>query len=137
MVASRGPQAEAWAKRVLEPWRPLMQRLYGVRRRVATAAMGIVAGLLLAHVVFGANGMVIYRQKHAETLELGKKIGNVKGQNETLGRQNAELSSENSKAVEREAREHLRYAKPGEFVYVPAPPPPAAAEHPETRSAKK
>jgi cell division protein FtsB len=39
------------------------------------------------------------------------------------------------KAIEKEAREQLGYAKPGEYVYVP--PTPAKAAPPANHSAKK
>ena len=126
-------QAEELAERCA----PQYQRLYALRRRIATAMMGIAACLLLVHVVFGANGMVVYRQKRAEAQELREKTEKFRLQNELLERQNADLRDKNSPAVEREAREHLHYARPGEFVYVPPAPVPNPEERQARHSAKK
>jgi len=85
--------------------------------------------------MFGANGMVVYRQKHAEYLELQKKIGQVQQENERYMQQIQGLKS-NQTAIEKEAREQLGYAKPGEYVYVP-PAPGKPAVPPANHSAKK
>jgi cell division protein FtsB len=133
-MARRAPQAEEFAERWAERLASQRKRLYALRRRIATVAVGTAAALLLVHVVFGANGMVVYQQKHAEVQQLRIKTQKILEENEALTQQNAELGSEKSKAVEREAREHLHYAKPGEFVYVPSDP---QSTPPDNHSARK
>lgn len=134
-MARRAPEAgelaERWAERLAPHWK----RVYSLRRRIATVTVGTAAVLLCVHVVFGANGMVVYQQKHSEVRQLRAKTEKVRQENEALTQENAELGSESSKAVEREAREHLHYAKPGEIVYVP--PQPQRSTGQENHSAKK
>jgi len=65
-MANRGPQAEAFAASWIERVRPLAIRIYLLRRRIATVAVAGLAAFLFVHVMFGANGMIIYRQKRAE-----------------------------------------------------------------------
>ena len=134
-VARRAPQAEAIAERWAERAMPTWKRIYAMRRRVATVAVGTAAVLLFVHVVFGANGMVVYQQKHAEVQELRNKTEKIRQENEALTQENADLGSDSSKAVEREAREHLHYARPGEVVYVPGEKPRSGSM--DTSSARK
>jgi cell division protein FtsB len=133
-MVDRAPQAEAFAASWIERVRPLAMRVYALRRRIATVAVAILAASLFVHVMFGANGMVVYKQKRAEYQALRKQIVQVQQENELYTQQIQGLKSD-KKAVEKEAREQLGYAKPGEYVYVaPAPAKPAP---PANRSAKK
>ncbi|MGA8867928.1 MAG: septum formation initiator family protein, partial [Candidatus Sulfotelmatobacter sp.] len=90
--------------------------------------------LLFVHVMFGANGMVVYRQKRAEYQDLQKQVAQMRQENERCTQQIEALKSD-AKAIEREAREQLHYARPGEYVYVQSTLPNSAP--PATRSAKK
>jgi cell division protein FtsB len=133
-VVDRAPQAEALAASWIERLRPLATRVYGLRRRIATVAVAVLAGLLFVHVMLGANGMVVYRQKRAEYEALQKQLVQVQQENDRYTQQVQGLKSD-QKAIEKEAREQLGYAKPGEYVYVaPAPAKPAV---PANHSAKK
>jgi cell division protein FtsB len=133
-VVDRAPQAEALAASWIERVRPLAVRVYALRRRIATIAVTVLAGSLFIHVMFGANGMIVYKQKRAEYEALQKQIAQVEQENERYTQQVQGLKSD-EKAIEKEAREQLGYAKPGEYVYVPPAPPkaPPSANH----SAKK
>src|SRR4051812_9960074 len=133
-MAERVPQAEAIAASWIEVARPLAMRLYAMRRRIATIAVTVIAGSLLVHVMLGANGMVVYRQKRAEYVSLHKKIDQVQQENDRYAQQIEGLKSDRT-AIEKEAREQLGYAKPGEYVYVP--PAPARPTMPANHSAKK
>ncbi|HEV2716490.1 MAG TPA: hypothetical protein VGU64_14605, partial [Terriglobales bacterium] len=66
LLLDRVPQVEALADRSLGRLRPTLQWLYGARRRLATCSVVLLTLWLFLHVMFGANGMVIYRQKRAE-----------------------------------------------------------------------
>ena len=65
-VVERAPRAEALAASWIEWARPVGTRIYSLRRRIATVAVSVLACLLFVHVMFGANGMVVYKQKRAE-----------------------------------------------------------------------
>lgn len=117
-VVERAPQAEALAASWIECARPLLLRLYALRRRIATVAVTLAAVSLFVHVMFGANGMVVYRQKRTEYQELRKQIVQVQQENDRYAQQVQGLKSDQT-AIEKEAREQLGYAKPGEYVYVP------------------
>lgn len=131
-MVERAPQAEAIAASWIERVRPFAMEIYDLRRRIATVAVVVLAGSLLLHVMFGANGMVVYRQKRAEYQELRKQVIRVQQENDRYTQQIQGLRSDQS-SIEKEAREQLGYAKPGEYVYVPPTKPAAPANH----SAKK
>jgi len=133
-VVERAPQAEALAASWIARVRPLALRLYALRQRIATVTVVVVAASLLGHVMFGANGMVVYRQKRAEYEALQKQIEKVQEENSRYTQQIQGLQSD-EKAIEKEAREQLGYAKPGEYVYVA--PIPAKPAPPANHSAKK
>jgi cell division protein FtsB len=133
-VAERMPQAETLAAAWIMRIRPLAMRFYALRRRIATVAVIVVAVSLLAHVMFGANGIVVYRQKRAEYKALQQQIEKVQQENERYTQQIQGLQTD-QQAIEKEAREQLGYAKPGEYVYVP--PAPAKTALPTSQSAKK
>jgi cell division protein FtsB len=132
-LAERAPQAEAIAASWVECVRPTAMWIYVLRRRLATIAVAVVAVLLFVHVMFGANGMVVYKQKRAEYEALRKKIAQVQQENERYTQQIQGLKSDQT-AIEKEAREQLGYAKPGEYVYVA---PVAKPTPPANHSAKK
>src|ERR1700692_2764759 len=126
-MAQKAPQAQALAASWIDNARPLASQLYALRRRIATITVAVLAGLLFVHVMFGANGMVVYKQKRAEYESLQRRIVQEQKENDVYARQIRGLKTD-EKAIEKEAREQLRYARPGEYVYVPpapATPPPA------------
>jgi cell division protein FtsB len=133
-VVDHAPQAEAFAVSWIERVRPVAVEIYTLRRRIATIAVTVLAVSLFVHVMFGANGMVIYKQKRAEYQELRHQIVQVQQENERYTQQIQGLKTDQT-AIEKEAREQLGYAKPGEYVYVP--PPPAKPAPAVTHSAKK
>jgi len=117
-VVARAPQAEAIAASWIDCARPTLLLMYSLRRRIATIAVTLLAVSLFVHVMFGANGMVVYKQKRAELEALRKQIDKVQRENERYTQQIQGLKSEQT-SIEKEAREQLGYAKPGEYVYVP------------------
>jgi cell division protein FtsB len=88
---------------------------------------------LFVHVMFGANGMVVYRQKKAEYQSLHKEINSLLKENEQYTEQIKALETD-PKTIEKEAREQLHYARPGEVIYVEPTPP---APKPSTHAARK
>jgi cell division protein FtsB len=150
-LVERVPQAKAFEQRVgnrvahrvggpvfggpvNEKLRPVFVWLYGARRRLATLAVGVVTVWLFLHVMFGANGMVVYRQKRAEYQNLSLEINQLQKENDRYTAQIKALQSD-PQTIEKEAREQLHYARPGEVIYVsPAPLP---VQPPATNAAQK
>jgi len=91
--------------------------LYRRRRRVAAIAAGLLAACLAFHVFSGPNGWSVYRQKRLEHERLQQQVEKLRKANEELERHVQALKSD-PHAIEKEAREQLRYAKPGEIIYV-------------------
>jgi cell division protein FtsB len=137
-LAARAPQAEAFGDRVglriKEALQPSSTWLYNSRRRLATLAVLAIAVWLSLHVMFGANGMVVYRQKSAEYQTLRHEIDALQKENDHYTTQIDALQTD-PKTIEKEAREQLHYARPGERIIVsPAPTP---IQVPSTNAARK
>ena len=137
-MAERAPQAGLFAAgvaaRVMEKLRPLLTLLYAVRRRLATGAVAMITIWLFVHVMFGANGMVVYKQKKAEYQSLQAEIDSLQNENDHSAGQIKSLQTD-PKTIEKEAREQLHYARPGEVIYVAPVPLPATI--PSTDAARK
>lgn len=137
-LAERAPRAEAFAKgvagRAMERLRPLLTSLYAIRRRLATSGVALLTVWLFVHVMFGANGMVVYRQKKTEYQSLQKEIDKLEKENDSYAAQIKGLKTD-PKTIEKEAREQLHYARPGEVVYVS--PAPVTPPRPMTDAAQK
>jgi cell division protein FtsB len=133
-LVQRAPEAEAWADRTMARLRPTLTMLHGIWRRLATVAVAALTIWLFVHVMFGANGMVVYRQKKTEYVGLQNEVRSLQQENDRYTDQIKSLQTD-PKTIEKEAREQLHYARPGEVIYV-SPPPPAPPK-PETKSAQK
>lgn len=120
-MAERAPQAEALAASWIESVRPPAARVYALRRRIATVTVAVIAGLLFVHVLFGANGMIVYKQKRA-AYELLQTQSIQEQKENDLYTQKIYGMKTDGKAIEKEAREQLGYARAGEYVYVPPAP---------------
>ncbi len=129
-LVDRAPQAEALAERGLDKLRPAGNWFYRSRRRLATAGVVLVTAWLSLHVLFGANGMVIYKQKSTEYQQLQEQVKELQEENDRYTSQINDLKT-NPDTMVREAREQLQYTRPGEVVYVspqpPRPQPPSNA----------
>jgi cell division protein FtsB len=103
--------------------------LYRCRRKLATLGVGLLALVLGYHVVFGANGLMVYEQKRKEHRQLQEQNRLLQQQNEELEKQNKSLKND-AQAIEKEARERLHYARSGEVVYtLPSKPAATPAAH--------
>lgn len=134
LVSNRAAHVEALSQRLIEKVHPGAAWLYGLRRRFATGLVGLLTVWLFVHVMFGANGMMVYRAKHAEVLILQKEIDVLQTENDRYNKQIDDLKTD-PKTIEKAAREQLHYARPGEVVYIT--PTPAGPEIPRTDSAQK
>jgi cell division protein FtsB len=96
--------------------------LEGLRGKLATAGIVLLLCVVGYHAVFGANGLLVYEQKRRESQELDRQIKALQQQNNGMELENKALKND-PQTIEKEARERLRYARPGEFVYtLPAAP---------------
>jgi cell division protein FtsB len=99
------PPHERMHNWVLHIWRP------------AASALAVVLAVLLTwHVVTGKNGVSVWQKKRVEDHQLQKEIKQLQQENDTLRNRIEHLKSDPD-AIEREAREKLHYAKPGEVIY--------------------
>jgi cell division protein FtsB len=76
----------------------------------------VLALLLTWHVIYGSHGLSIWQQKRAQDHALQLEIQRLEQENFERERQIDRLKSDPD-AIEREAREKLHYAKPGEVIY--------------------
>ena len=130
-VMEQGPKAEALAARCVERTRPVWTWLAVEWRRLGTVAAVLLTLGIFLHAMFGAIGMVVYRQKRAEMKSLEQDVERVQKENDEYAERIKALKS-NPSAIEKEAREQLHYTRPGEYVYVA----PAAPQKPPTGRAK-
>jgi cell division protein FtsB len=94
-----------------------VERLRPARRKIATAVVAVLTIWLGVHVMFGPNGTVAYRHKRAEARDLQQQIDSLEKENAALSGQITALQTD-PKAIEKEAREQLHYARPDEVIYV-------------------
>ena len=101
------------------------------RRKLATAGVVVLALWVAFNAVFGANGWLVYQQKRAEFRKVQAEVEELQKESEQLQQRIKGLKTDPA-VIEREAREQLRYARPGETVYVlpgrKAPDPPGSAK---------
>ena len=95
--------------------------------RPAGTVVAIALALLLTwHVVNGRNGLTVWHKKRAEDRQLRHEIEDLQKENARL-RDRIDHLKNDPDSIEREAREKLHYAKPGEVIYaLPDQPRPAA-----------
>lgn len=105
------------------------------KRKAAIGATLLLTSVIFYHVVFGANGWMVYQKKKADYQHLQQQLEQLNKENETLQQDVKELKNDKT-AIEREAREQLHYTRPGEVVYV-MPATPAGGNPPVTATAQK
>jgi cell division protein FtsB len=106
-----------------------VQWLYQSRRKLATAAIGMLLTMIGYHAVFGANGFLVLRRKAAESQKLDREIRDLQQDNERSQQHIKSLKSD-PQAIEKEARERFNYARQGEKVYKLPPPTAPTPENP-------
>lgn len=131
-VLNQAPKAEALAGRCIVSTRPVWSWFASEWRRLATIAVLLLTVGILLHAVFGANGMVVYRDKRDELKSLQSDVDRIQKENDAYAARIKALKSDPS-AIEKEAREQLHYTRPGEMVYVL----PEAPQKPPTGRAQK
>ena len=105
------------------------------RRRLFMVAIVAMSAFLLWHVVYGANGAMVFQQKRATVKKLQAEIATLQKENAATSHRVESLKSD-PHTIESEARKQFHFVRPGEFVYVqptepaapsPVPPPNATA----------
>jgi cell division protein FtsB len=91
-----------WAQRA---WRP-----------AGTVVAVLLALLLTWHVIDGKHGLSVWEHERAQDRALRQEIERLQQENADMQQQIERLQSDPD-AIEREAREKLHYAKPGEVIY--------------------
>jgi len=76
----------------------------------------LLALLLTWHVIDGKHGLSVWEHERAQDRALQKEILELQQENAAMAQQVERLKSDPD-AIEREAREKLHYAKPGEVIY--------------------
>lgn len=85
--------------------------------RPAGSVLAVALALFLTwHVVNGKHGLSVWQQKRVEDQRLRKEIDSLQQENARLKERIDKLQTD-PHAIEREAREKLHYAKPGEVIY--------------------
>ena len=124
-------QRPAASGRKIAPLPSFSKRLAGAVARAWRPAGSVLAvalaGLLLWHAVSGKHGLSVWQQKRVEDKQLHKEIESLQQENARLKGRVQKLKSD-PHAIEREAREKLHYAKPGEVIYTLPPAPPAQSQ---------
>ena len=103
-------------QRVKELLEAVAIKFYQARRKGATLLLCLIAAWVAYHVIFGANGTMVYAHKREEHRALDKEIKELNQENERLSHHIDALKND-PKTIEKEAREQLRYARPGEVIY--------------------
>lgn len=100
------------------------ERVYTVRRRVATCMVAALAVVMGYGVMFGHNGLTAFAHKRAEARDLQAQIQKLQTENDRL-REHVDRLQNDPGAIEHQAREELHYTRAGEVIYTL---PPAAAD---------
>jgi cell division protein FtsB len=96
--------------------RAIWERLAVGRRKALTAAAAALAVGVGYHVIFGPDGLTVYEQKQQQTQRLNQEMQDLQRENDLLQGHVDRLQSDPN-AIEHEAREQLRYTRPGEVIY--------------------
>ena len=115
---------------MLEKLKGGRELLYRLRHKLAATGVGILLCVVGYYAIFAANGLVDYQKKRRESRELDRQIKALQQQNGGM-EQEIKALKDDPKTIEKEARERLRYARPGEVVYTLSAP--AVAQSPEKR----
>lgn len=94
------------------------ERIVGARRKIASGVLVVAALWIFVQVMVSPNGIIVYQKKRTEYRQLQREIETIQQENSDLEQRNQHLRDKDPKAIEKEAREQLRYAKPGEMVYI-------------------
>jgi cell division protein FtsB len=86
-------------------------------RRTAIFVMALVTLFILVNEIFGPNGYMTLRREKKEYTHLKQQVQTLSEQNQQL-EQKIKALKDNPEAVEKQARDQLYLAKPGEIIYM-------------------
>jgi cell division protein FtsB len=86
-------------------------------RRNTIFVLALLSLALLVHEVFGRNGYLTLRHEKKEYTALQQQIQTISEQNQQL-EQKIHALKNSPEAVEKQARDQLHLARPGEIIYV-------------------
>ena len=79
--------------------------------------MALVTLFILVNEIFGPNGYMTLRREKKEYTHLMQQVQTLSEQNQQL-EQKINALKDNPEAVEKQARDQLHLAKPGEIIYM-------------------
>lgn len=85
-------------------------------RRLGIVALTLLCAVLVMNAIFGDHGLLALRRQRREYESIEKQVYDLEKENAQLEKQIKALKSD-PKAIEKEARERLHLAKPGEIIY--------------------
>ena len=95
----------------------LRERALNQAQQLWRPVIAVILALLVTwHVIYGKHGISVWQQKRAEDHQLQMQIEDLQQENAGM-RKDIERLKSDPDAIEREAREKLHYAKPGEVIY--------------------
>jgi cell division protein FtsB len=115
------PEENVELKAKAKAARPVSMRMWALGwtqrlwRPAGTGIAVVLALLVTWHVIYGKHGLSVWQQKRAEDHALQQEIKDLQQENAQM-RQQIERMNSDPDAIEREAREKLHYAKPGEVI---------------------
>lgn len=86
-------------------------------RRNAIFVMALLSLVMLMHEIFGRNGYMTLRSEKKQFIGLQKQIQTTSEENKKL-EQKIQALKNNPEAVEKQARDQLHLARPGEIIYM-------------------
>jgi len=113
---SPGPETNIAVKQPASLRDRALARLQRIWRPSGTAVAVLLALLVTWHVIHGQHGLSVWEQKRAQDRALQREIQELQQENAQMRQQVEQLKSD-PEAIEREAREKLHYARPGEVIY--------------------
>jgi len=85
-------------------------------RRLGIVGLTLLCAVLVMNAIFGDHGLLALRRQRKEYDSLEKQVHDLEKENAELEKQIKALKSD-PKAIEKQAREQLHLAKPGEIIY--------------------
>lgn len=86
-------------------------------KRNTIFVLALLSLVIIMHEIFGRNGYMTLRQQKKQYNQLHQRIESLSQQNEQL-QQKVNALKNNPGAVEKQARDQLHLAKPGEIIYM-------------------
>ena len=111
----KGAEAAGLSARTAALTHAAKERVFGWRRKAATAAAAALAMGMAYGVMFGHNGLTAFEHKRGETVDLQTQMQQLQVENDRLHERVGHLQNDPG-AIEHEAREDLHYTRAGEVI---------------------